>query len=133
TGRSMSGPEIVDADTYTFPQSLDAMGFDLQDSGFHIVLSRNVPELIRERVRHLVDAFLVRSGLTREAMSAFLLHPGGQKLLCYLEQELGLSRADTQVSWDVLRDYGNLSSATILFILHACLSGRRPNPGEYGL
>src|SRR6202171_3078401 len=90
TGRPAAGPQILDADTYTFPQSLDAMGFDLRDSGFHIVLSRDVPQMIRDKVRSLADDFLRRSGLTLESIGAFILHPGGQKLLCYVEEQLGL-------------------------------------------
>jgi len=133
TGRPAAGPCIVDAETYTFPQSLDAMGFDLRDSGFHIVLSKDVPQMIKEKIRTLVDDFLLRSGLSRQSLSAFLLHPGGQKLLSYVEQELGLDRSDTQVSWDVLGEYGNLSSATILFILDAWLKTRQMNSGDFGL
>lgn len=129
----LAGPHIVDSDTYTFPTSLDAMGFDLRDSGFHIVLSKDVPQMIREKIRVLVDQFLQRSGLTRANLSAFLLHPGGQKLLSYVEQELELDHADTQLSWDVLREYGNLSSATILFILHAFLTTRTMSSGAYAL
>jgi alkylresorcinol/alkylpyrone synthase len=71
--------------------------------------------------------------LTRQSLSAFLLHPGGQKLLSYVEEELELERADTQLSWDVLRNYGNLSSATILFILHSWLAMKKMNVGDYGL
>ena len=133
TGRKASGPRILDAATYTFPQSLDAMGFDLRETGFHIVLSKDVPQMIRERIRELVDGFLARRGLTRESMAAFILHPGGQKLLSYVEEQLGLCRCDTQLSWDVLGQYGNLSSATILFILDACLTTKTMNAGDYGL
>jgi alkylresorcinol/alkylpyrone synthase len=133
TGREASGPRIVDASTYTFPQSLDAMGFDLRETGFHIVLSKDVPQLVRGRIRELVDDFLGRRGLTRKAMAAFILHPGGQRLLSYIEEQLGLCRCDTQLSWDVLGQYGNLSSATILFILDAWLSTKKMNAGDYGL
>jgi len=133
TGRPVKGPRILDADTYTFPQSLDAMGFDLRDTGFHIVLSKDVPQMIREKIRGVVDDFLRRSDLTREAIAAYILHPGGQKLLSYMEEQLGLCRSDTQFSWDVLREYGNLSSATILFILHEWLTKRTMTSGDYGL
>jgi alkylresorcinol/alkylpyrone synthase len=133
TDGPVNGPHIVDSETYTFPHSLDAMGFDLRDSGFHIVLSKDVPQMINEKIRQLVDAFLGRSGLTLDDMAAFLLHPGGQKLLSNVEQELGLGRKDTQLSWDVLAEYGNLSSATILFILDAWLRTRQMNSGDYGL
>jgi alkylresorcinol/alkylpyrone synthase len=133
TGRAASGPRILDAETFTFPQSLDAMGFDLRESGFHIVLSKNVPEMIRDRIRGLVDAFLKRRALTLDDITAFILHPGGQKLLAYVEEQLGLCRCDTQFSWDVLRQYGNLSSATMLFILHEWLTKGAVAAGEYGL
>jgi alkylresorcinol/alkylpyrone synthase len=133
TGREATGPRILDAETYTFPQSLGAMGFDLRETGFHIVLSKDVPQMIRERLREVVDTFLGRSGLTREAIRAFILHPGGQKLLSYAEEQLGLCRCDTQFSWDVLSQYGNLSSATILFILHEWLTKKPMTSGDYGL
>jgi alkylresorcinol/alkylpyrone synthase len=133
TGRPVAGPVIVDAATHTFPQSLGAMGFDLRDSGFHIVLSRDIPQMVREKIRALVDAFLERSSLTREKIDAYVLHPGGQKLLSYVEEQLGLCRCDTQLSWDVLNQYGNLSSATILFILHEWLTKREMQSGAHGL
>jgi alkylresorcinol/alkylpyrone synthase len=133
TGRAVSGPQILDAETYTFPASLDAMGFDLRETGFHIILSKDVPQMIRDRIRGLVDAFLHRRGLTLDEITAFILHPGGQKLLSYVEEQLGLCWCDTQFSWDVLGQYGNLSSATILFILHEWLTKRTMNSGDYGL
>jgi alkylresorcinol/alkylpyrone synthase len=133
TGRAVSGPQILDSESYFFPDSLDAMGFDLRETGFHIVLSRDVPQLIRSKIKGLVNGFLERHNLGREQISAFILHPGGQKLLAYLEEELGLCRCDTQRSWDVLRDYGNLSSATVFFVLHEWLTKGNVAPGQYGL
>jgi alkylresorcinol/alkylpyrone synthase len=109
------------------------MGFDLRDSGFHIVLSKDVPELIRERVKDLADGFLARQGLRRDDISAFLLHPGGQKLLSFMQEELGLDRSDTEISWDILRRYGNLSSASVLFILNEWLVQKEMPSGSYGL
>ena len=133
TGRQAAGPRILEAETYTFLQSLDAMGFDLRETGFHIVLSKDVPQMIREKIRGVVDGLLSRSGLTKEAIAAFIIHPGGQKLLSYVEEQLELCRCDTQLSWDVLSRYGNLSSATILFILHEWLTKKTMKSGDYGL
>jgi alkylresorcinol/alkylpyrone synthase len=109
------------------------MGFDLKDTGFHIVLSRDVPELIRARIRELVHCFLSRSGLDVGGVEAFVLHPGGRKLLSGIEEELGLRNGHTGPSWDVLCEYGNLSSASVLFVLHEWLTKRRVAPGAYGL
>ena len=133
TGKPAPGPRVFASETYTFPDSLDAMGFDLRDSGFHILLSKDVPQMIREKIGGLVDGFLERHGLTRKSIAAWILHPGGQKLLGNIEEELGLCRCDTQFSWDVLGEYGNLSSATILFILNEWLEKRPMNAGDYGL
>lgn len=133
TGRSASGPRILDTESYFFPQSLDAMGFDLKETGFHIVLSKDVPQLIREKIKGVMDGFLARHALTRDQISAFILHPGGQKLLLYMEEELGLCRCDTQFSWDVLSDYGNLSSASVLFVLHEWLNKGTVKAGDYGV
>ena len=133
TGREAPGPRILASECFLFPNSLSAMGFDLRDTGFHIVLSKDVPELIRERVKELAEGFLARQGLRREDISAFLLHPGGQKLLSFMQEELGLTRAETEISWDILRRYGNLSSASVLFILNEWLVQKEMPSGSYGL
>ena len=133
TGRAGMGPRILDAESFLFPRSIDAMGFDLKETGFHIVLSRDVPELIRSQIRGLVGCFLARNGLGLERVDAFVLHPGGRKLLASIEEELGLPRERTQPSWDVLREYGYLSSASVLFVLHEWLTKRRVAPGGHGL
>jgi alkylresorcinol/alkylpyrone synthase len=133
TGREAPGPRILASECFLFPNSTAAMGFDLRDSGFHIVLSKDVPEIIRERVKELALGFLARQGLRQDDISAYLLHPGGQKLLSYMQEELGLDRSDTEVSWDILRRYGNLSSASVLFILNEWLVQKEMPSGSYGL
>jgi len=137
TGRPRRGPRILDSESYLFPDSLDAMGFDLRDTGFHIILSKEVPQMIRERIAGLVDGFLARHSLARNDLQAYLLHPGGQKLLRFMEEELGLCRRHTQPSWDVLRNFGNLSSASVLFVLHQWLTQGpakgQLRPGDLGL
>jgi len=133
TGGSGRGPAIIDSQSYLFPSSIDAMGFELKDTGFHIVLSREVPQLIREKIGALVDCLLARHALTREQIRAFILHPGGQKLLSYMQQELGLCSCQIQPSWDVLRDYGNLSSASVLFVLHEWMARGEAKTGDSGV
>lgn len=132
-GGAAHGARILDTQSLLIPDSHDAMGFDLRDSGFHMVLTRSVPGLLRAELGAPVDQLLARHGLSREHLAAFVLHPGGQKILVYLEEELGIDRRKTQPSWDVLREYGNLSSATILFVLHEWLTKHCPPMGAYGL
>ena len=126
------GPAILDSQSYLFPASIDAMGFDLKDTGFHIVLSREVPDLIRENIGGLLEGFLSRNELTQKQIKAFVLHPGGQKLLGYMQEELGLCACQVQPSWDVLREYGNLSSASVLFVLHEWMTRGEVKPGDRG-
>jgi alkylresorcinol/alkylpyrone synthase len=126
-------PRILGSRSHLFPNSIDAMGFDLKDGGLHIVLSKDVPQLIRDKIKGLVESFLASYGLAQDDMAAFVLHPGGQKLLLFIEEELGLPRAMTQYSWDVLRDYGNLSSASVIYVLQEWMTKGKMAAGEYGL
>jgi alkylresorcinol/alkylpyrone synthase len=132
-GQDVPGPRVLDAESYLFPDSIDAMGFELKETGLHIVLSRDVPDMIRSRIRELVHCFLARHRVAPAEIEAFVLHPGGRKLLAAIEEELALPRESTQPSWDVLAEYGNLSSASVLFVLHEWLTGRPPAPGRLGL
>jgi alkylresorcinol/alkylpyrone synthase len=109
------------------------MGFDLRDSGFHIILRKDVPEMIGGQIKELVQGFLCRSGKKREEIKGWILHPGGARLLGTIEEELGLCKCDTQPSWDILGNVGNLSSATILFILQEWLEKRPLKTGEHAL
>jgi alkylresorcinol/alkylpyrone synthase len=133
SGNGAPGPKILVSETYTFPDSLGAMGFDLRDSGFHILLAKDVPEMIGAKIRELVDDFLQRHGKTHKDIKGWILHPGGARLLGNVEIALGLTKCQTQPSWEILGNVGNLSSATILFILQEWLEKRPLNPGEYAL
>ena len=133
SGKPVHGPKILVSETYTFPNSLGAMGFDLRDSGFHILLAKDVPEMIGAKITGLVDGFLERCGRKREDIKGWILHPGGARLLGNVETELGLTASDTQPSWDILSNVGNLSSATILFILQEWLEKRPLKPGDYAM
>jgi alkylresorcinol/alkylpyrone synthase len=135
-GRASNGHptvRILETISHLFPQSTGALGFDLKDDGFHSVLSKDVPYLLRTEIARLVRLLAERRGLTRDDLSCFVLHPGGRKILDVVEAELGLTRGDTQPSWDVLRGYGNQSSASVLFVLHEWLTKRRPAQGAHGI
>jgi len=133
TGKAKPGPRVLVTETYTFPDSLGAMGFDLRDSGFHILLAKDVPEMIGAEIKGLVHGFLERNGKTRKDIKGWILHPGGARLLGNVEEQLGLCKCDTQPSWDILANVGNLSSATILFILQEWLEKRPLKSGEHAI
>jgi alkylresorcinol/alkylpyrone synthase len=125
--------QVLGTLSHLFPQTTYALGFDLRDDGFHSVLSKDVPFLLKTQIRNLVETLAGRCGLSREQLSCFVIHPGGRKILAFVEEELGLLRQDTQPSWDVLRSYGNQSSASVLFVLHEWLTKRRTASGACGV
>ncbi len=126
---------ILETLAHIFPASTYALGFDLLDDGFHSVLSKpvDVPLLLKTEIARLVRTLAERRGLSRDDLSCFVLHPGGRKILAFVEEELGLRREDTQPSWDTLRDFGNQSSASVLFVLHAWRTTRQPEAGAHGI
>jgi alkylresorcinol/alkylpyrone synthase len=130
---AQGGIAVLDTLSHIFPRSTYALGFDLQDDGFHSVLSKDVPGLLKTEMRRLVTALAARRGIGREALSCFVLHPGGRKILAFVEEELALTREDTSPSWEVLRGYGNQSSASVLFVLHEWREKRKPEPGAHGV
>jgi alkylresorcinol/alkylpyrone synthase len=98
------------------------MGFDIKDDGFGIVLSPELPTLMRERLAEGLVPFFAREGLLPQDFEGFLLHPGGSKVLTTIEDAIGLPREKLRYSWKVLKDYGNMSSATALFVLKEALA-----------
>jgi alkylresorcinol/alkylpyrone synthase len=98
------------------------MGWDIKNDGFGIVLSPELPSLMRERLGEALFPFLARQGLSLQDFDGFLLHPGGSKVLTTAEASLGLSRDQLRYSWRVLKEHGNMSSATALFVLKEALA-----------
>ena len=132
--RASAGPvRVVDTLCYTRPASTDALGFDLHEDGFHAVLAKQVPANVRTDLHQQVQRLVDRAGLDIQALSAFVFHPGGKRILGAVEEALGLTREHTQPSWDVMRDYGNQSSASVLFVLDRWMNGRKPARGTHGV
>lgn len=127
------GPEIRDTISSFYPGTEDAMGWEISEEGFRIVLSPEVPAIIRAKLPPDVDALLSRNGLTRADVGSWVLHTGGPKVLDAMAGSLGLDRATCAASWDSLREVGNLSSASVLLVLEEVMENRRPAPGTWGV
>ena len=132
-GGGRPGVRVLETLSHIFPRSTEALGFDLHEDGFHSVISKDIPAILKSEIGALVDRLAARAGLTRADLACFVLHPGGRKILGAVEDELGLAREATQPSWNVLRDYGNQSSASVLFVLHEWLTRHRPPPETNGV
>jgi alkylresorcinol/alkylpyrone synthase len=116
TSRS-AGPRILAAGEWCWRGTEHIMGWDIKDDGFGIVLSPELPALMNAELRPAVLGFLDRNGFRLSDFKGFLFHPGGRRLLETAEQVLELAPAQLEHSWAVLRDFGNMSSATVLFVL----------------
>lgn len=125
-------PRMLDTMSTTWPDSLNVMGWEVTDDGLKVVFSRDIPTIVQKEVRPVVDRFLRRSGLSLEEMDRIIAHPGGMKVLKAYEQALNLPDRALDHARSVLSDFGNMSSATVLFVLERELQGSHA-PGTYGL
>jgi alkylresorcinol/alkylpyrone synthase len=112
---------IVAIGEHRWPDTEHIMGWDIKENGFGVVLSPELPSLMRQELQPALDDFLARNDLTRSQFKGFLLHPGGRRILDTAQDLFGLSKHDLRHSWEVLRHYGNMSSATALFVLERAL------------
>ncbi len=131
--RTANGPRIVDTRSVFYPDTEDVMGWRISEHGFHIVLSPSVPTVARERLGPDVHRFLADHGLTSASIGSWVCHPGGPKVLAAARDSLGLADADLEVSWESLRNAGNLSSASVLLILERTWQQKRPAAGTHGV
>jgi predicted naringenin-chalcone synthase len=105
--------------SYLVPNTADAMTWSIGNHGFAMTISPKLPKLIRENVAGWLNAWLDCNGLTASDIRSWAIHSGGPKIVEAAEAALGLSSDHTQTSRDILARYGNMSSATVLFILDA--------------
>jgi alkylresorcinol/alkylpyrone synthase len=109
------------------------MGWDISEKGFKIVLAREVPEVVLNNLGQDADQFLSDHGLTRSDIKSWVIHTGGPKILEATEAALGLQNGALDASWRCLRRTGNLSSASVLFVLEEVLNNGRPASGSWGI
>jgi predicted naringenin-chalcone synthase len=126
------GPEIIGEEMYHFFDTEHMMGFKLMNSGLQMVLDVDVPETIASHFPDIVHPFLQKNNLKIENIDHMIFHPGGKKIVQTVEElffDLGKNINDTK---EVLRLYGNMSSATVLYVLERIINNN-PKKGEIGL
>lgn len=107
-----------------WPGTERVLGWDMKHDGLGVVLSAQLPMLMRDELGGAVTGFLDRQGMDIGEMDGFLFHPGGRKILETVQKVFSLTAADLALSWNVLRDYGNMSAASVLFVLNEALAGK---------
>ena len=113
-----------------WPDTLDVMGWEIDGDGLHVVFSRDIPAIVRKWVRESVDRFLAARGTTLAAITHVVSHPGGMKVLDAYQEALSLPAAAFRHAREVLRDRGNMSSPTCLFVLERFLESGEVAVGD---
>ncbi len=129
---STSRLRLVDSMTETMPDSLDVMGWQFGEYGFKVLLSRNAPEIVQTFLKNVMCKFLQKNNLSLRDIKHFIVHPGGKKVLEAYEA-IGIASPQLEYARMVLRECGNLSAATVLFILKKHLDAFPDEKDAFGL
>jgi alkylresorcinol/alkylpyrone synthase len=120
------GPAVLAGGEFTWPESLDVMGWDVTGDGLKAIFSRDIPELVTTRLHNVTVDFLSGQGLALRDIDRFVCHPGGAKVLDALAVAFEIDAERLSEARGVLRDYGNMSAATVMFVLERTLASTTP-------
>lgn len=116
------GPSIAATGEHRWPRSLDVMGWTVEDDGLGVLFSVRVPEVVRRHMREAAETFLGGHGLGLGDVERWVCHPGGAKVVQGLEEALDLPPDALDDARQVLRDCGNMSAASVMFVLERALA-----------
>jgi predicted naringenin-chalcone synthase len=124
---------LVDFESVTLPRYREQLRYTTEGGRLRNVLTRNVPVIGAKAVAQAVDRLLERHGLAHRDIQWWIVHPGGTQVLAAVQKHLGLAAEQLRFSYDVFRDYGNMSSPSVLFVLQKVLTEAMPRSGQRGL
>jgi polyketide synthase Type III len=128
-----SGPAISRFETLLEPSQLETVGFQFRDGRLRIVLSKDVRTVAGALAERLLNALLREEGIAKEDVRHWVIHSGGRKVIDNIMKETGLSDDQLKYSRYVLRNYGNMSSPTVLFVLQEVVTNAMPRKGDIGV
>ncbi len=128
-----SSPRILAFQSVLDSSQVDKVGFEQREGKLRIVLAAEIRDLAGPIIARCLEGLLAPRGLRKEDIRFWILHPGGRKVLDKAAEYVGLSEEQLRFSRHVLRNFGNLSSPTVLFVLHDVLRSELPRPGDYGV
>lgn len=126
------GVEILDEEMYHFYDKIDMMGFKLTNSGLQMILDIEVPETIASHFDTIVHPFLQKNNLKIADIDHLIFHPGGKKIVQIVEELFTVNGKNIDDTKEVLKLYGNMSSATVLYVLERFMD-KKPEKGSIGL
>jgi alkylresorcinol/alkylpyrone synthase len=125
-------PKIKAIQSTLMPDSEEVMGWDVKDNGLNVVFSKDIPQIVRRWLHPNIEQFLTEHSLRTEDIEHFIAHPGGKKVIEAYQESLQLRQGLTDISLDVLREFGNMSSATVLYVLKRFME-KQIKQGQKGL
>lgn len=131
TGRSH--PQVVDFESFLDPGQIERVGLSHRNGKLRIVLGAAVQHLASPMIETALTRLLGRHGLSMADIRFWVVHPGGRKVLDHVERHFGLTHAQLRFSRTVLRNYGNMSSPTVMFVLDEVVRAGDPQPGDLGV
>lgn len=125
-------PNIIDTQSTLLENSIDVMGWDVKDSGLHVIFSKSIPEIVGNWLEPEVVHLLDKNHLSKANIAHFIAHPGGRKVITAYEEALNLPHEKMDHSLHILKEYGNMSSPTVLFVLERFMNDVI-RQGEHGI
>ena len=126
TSGERSLARIIDSAEKLWPDTLRIMGWDVEDPGLAVVFDRAIPPFVEAGLAQAVDEICASMGVDRKHIDRFCCHPGGVKVIDAIETALDLNQGELNLEREVLRDYGNMSAPTVLFVLERLLEHGLP-------
>jgi len=126
-------PEVVDFETFLDPEQIDKVGFEQREGKLRIILAAEIRDLAAPMIERAIDPLLRRHGLTRADIRFWVAHPGGRKVIDSVQEHFRLTAEQLRFSREIYRNYGNMSSATVMFVLDEVMRTGDPRPDDWGV
>lgn len=126
-------PQVVDFESFLDPGQLDKVGFEQRDGKLRIILAAEIRDLAAPMIERVLAPLLERNHLSRSDIRFWVAHPGGRKVIDNVQASMGLTDDQLRFSRDILRNYGNMSSATVIFVLDEVVRTGEPRAGDWGV
>jgi len=126
-------PYILDFDSCINPENIDKLGFSMENGKLRIILSKHIKEMICPLVKTIVGNILKRNNLNQNDVKYWIIHPGGKSIIDGLQEMFSLTNQQLIYSRSILRNYGNMSSPSIMFVLNEMMQSENPNRDDIGI
>jgi 3,5-dihydroxyphenylacetyl-CoA synthase len=126
-------PQVIDFETFIDTNQIEQVGLQHRNGKLRIVLGASVQHLAGPMIETALEPLLHRNALRRSSIRFWVIHPGGRKVIDNVQKHFGMTNMQLRFSRAVLRNYGNMSSPTVMFVLDEVVRNGDPRPGDWGV